>query len=222
MDQGKGRMRQHLEPQLEPFHYYRIGYDTKNRWNSYWHQINEILLLKPETVLEVGIGNGLVANYLKQSGLDITTLDIDEKLNPDYTGSVLGIPFPDESFEVVACFEVLEHLPYEDVPKALREIRRVSKLYVVLSLPDTGKAYRVYIQIPKIGEFRKLIPLPRLRAPIHKFDGEHYWEIGKAGYPLEKITDHIRNAGFELRKTYRAFEMPYHRFFVLEKVNKEL
>jgi hypothetical protein len=64
---------------------------------------------------------------------------------------------------------------------------------------------------------KKLIPLPRLRKPIHNFDGEHYWEIGKGGYPLGKIVNDIELAGFEIEKTYRVFERPYHRFFLLKK-----
>ena len=41
-----------------------------------------------------------------------------------------------------------------------------------------------------------LIPLS-MRNPMNKFDGEHYWEIGKAGYPLRKIIKVIRRAGFK-------------------------
>lgn len=52
---------------------------------------------------------------------------------------------------------------------------------------------------------------------MNKFNGEHYWEIGKAGYPLSKITKDIEKAGFKIIKTYRIFENPYHRFFVLKK-----
>jgi len=44
---------------------------------------------------------------------------------------------------------------------------------------------------------------------------QHHWEIGKAGYPLRKMMIEMQNAGFEINKTYRVFEMPYHRFFVL-------
>jgi len=206
-----------MKPQVEPNHYFNKSYDTKERFITYWHQINEIIELNPKKVLEIGLGNGLVANYLKQRRLNVTTMDIDERLNPDYVGSVLDIPFPDKSFDVVACFEVLEHLPYEDAPKALSEIHRVSIKYALLSLPDCTRVYRVDIQIPKIGELKRLIPLPRLRQPKHEFNGEHYWEIGKAGYPLRKVTGEMRRAGFEIKKTYRGFENPYHRFFVLTK-----
>ncbi len=208
-----------LRPQVEPSQYFRKEYDSKGRFISYWHQIQEILSLEPESVLEVGIGNGLVANYLKRRGINITTLDIDERLNPDHVGSVLDMPFHDNSFEVVACYELLEHLRYEDVPEVLGEIHRVSSRYAVLSLPDCSKVYRLFIHVPKIGALKRLIPFPRLRAPEYKFEGQHYWEIGKAGYPLIRVTNDIKEAGFEIKKTYRIFENPYHRFFIL-KTNK--
>ncbi len=38
-----------------------------------------------------------------------------------------------------------------------------------------------------IGEKRKLIPLPRVKKTIHKFDCEHYSKIGKIIYPLSKL-----------------------------------
>jgi len=206
-----------MKPQVEPNHYFNKSYDTKERFISYWHQINEIINLNPKTVLEIGIGNGFVSKYLKERKVNVITLDIDKRLNPDVVGSVLNMPFSDKSFDVVACYEVLEHLPFKNFPKALSEIFRVSKYYAILSLPDASRVYRIYIHIPKIGIFKKLIPLPKLKPSVHKFDGKHYWEIGKAGYPLSKIINEIQKAGFKVEKTYRIFENPYHRFFILRK-----
>jgi len=206
-----------MKPQVESNHYFNKSYDTKERFISYWHQINEIINLNPKTVLEIGIGNGFVSKYLKERKVNVITLDIDKRLNPDVVGSVLNMPFSDKSFDVVACYEVLEHLPFKNFPKALSEIFRVSKSYAILSLPDASRVYRVYIHIPKIRIFKKLIPLPKLKPSVHKFDGEHYWEIGKVGYPLSKIINEIRKAGFKVEKTYRVFENPYHRFFILRK-----
>jgi len=206
-----------MKPQIEQNHYFNKSYDSKERFIAYWHQINELMELELNSILEIGIGNGLVANYLKQRRLNVTTMDIDERLNPDHVGSVLDMSFPDKSFEVVACYEVLEHLPYKDFPKALSEIHRVSSKYAVLSLPDSTRVYRLNIQIPKMGELKILIPLPRLRLLTHEFNGEHYWEIGKAGYSLTKIMNNIQRAGFKIKKTYRIFENPYHRFFILKK-----
>jgi len=77
------------------------------------------------------------------------------------------------------------------------------------------------LRIPKVGEVKWLIPLPRLRKPAHNFDGEHYWEIGKTGYSLNKIVNDIQNAGFKIDKTYRVFENPYYRSFILKKIMRQ-
>jgi hypothetical protein len=204
-------------PQIKPEHYFGPEYLSKGRFMSYWHQINEIVSLMPSSVLEIGIGPGIVAYCLGKMGFKITTMDIDKHLRPDVVGSVMAIPFSDNSFDLVAAFQVLEHLPYEEFPKALREIHRVTRCYAMLSLPDCTRAYRFEIQIPRMGDFRILIPLPRLKAPVQRFDGQHYWEIGKAGYSLRRVLEDIRCSGFRVVKCYRVFEMPYHRFFVLAK-----
>ena len=53
------------------------------------------------------------------------------------------------------------------------------------------------------------------RAEVHKFDGEHYWELNKVSYSLEKVLrDFSEHAA--LINTYRVPENPYHRFFIFE------
>lgn len=93
-----------MKLQVEPNHYFNEFYDSKERWISYWHQINEIIKLNPKRVLEIGIGNSFVSKYLKERKLNIVTLDIDSRLNPDVVGSVLNIPLKDNSFDVIACY----------------------------------------------------------------------------------------------------------------------
>lgn len=207
--------------QVESNHYYS-KYDTKGRFCSYWHQIQEIMLLKPQKVLEIGIGNSFVSKYLKERKLNITTTDIDGRLNPDIVSTILKLPFIDEFFDLVVCYEVLEHLPYNKFNKAISEIYRVSKSHAILSLPDANRVYRFNIQIPKVGEIKKLIPSPIRRTSIHSFDGEHYWEIGKSSYPIKKIIDDIERIGFNIERTYRVFEMPSHRFFILKKLRNRV
>ena len=92
-----------LKPQVKPDHYYKITYDTKERFCSYWHHMHAVLLLNPGEVLEVGIGNGFVSRYLRDRDVNVTTLDIDKDLKPDVEGAVLDIPFPKASLKVVMC-----------------------------------------------------------------------------------------------------------------------
>ena len=61
------------------------------------------------------------------------------------------------------------------------------------------------------------IPRPRLGPQKHIFDGEHYWEINKDGYPLSRIVSAIESCGATVDKTYRVVDNPYHRFFMLVK-----
>lgn len=210
-----------INPQVSPEHYFNQVYDEKGRFISYWHQIDEIVSLSPSSVLEIGVGNGFVRDYLKKRGVNISAIDIDSRLKPDKVGSVLQIPFPDGAFDVVGCFQVLEHLPFDKFDVALAEISRVSSKSAVLSLPDSTRAYRIDLQIPKVGEFKTLVSLPWLVPPVHEFNGEHYWEIGKAGFPLSIIYSKINKAGFRITQSYRVFEMPYHRFFRMLKTGKK-
>jgi ubiquinone/menaquinone biosynthesis C-methylase UbiE len=48
-------------------------------------------------------------------------------------GDVLDLPFPDRSFDLVVCTEVLEHV--EDPAAALRELRRVARRAVLVTVP---------------------------------------------------------------------------------------
>lgn len=200
-----------------PGHYFEPGYDTKERFVSYWHQAGELLAGNHRKVLEIGVGNGFLSSYLRRRGLDVTTLDIDAALSPDVTGSVLAIPLPDASFDAVGCFEVLEHLPYEELSKALSEIRRVTKGRAVISVPDHSPVYRFNVELPLFGEIKRLLPHPFPRPVPHVFDGTHYWVLGKAQYPLARVLADIGRAGFQVVRTYRPFEFYGHRFFVLEK-----
>ena len=195
--------------------YFSSDYEDKNRWMSYWHQIKEISDFRPESILIVGKGSGLVSEYLKLSGLKTVTLDIDESLNPDIVASVLKMPFSDNEFDVVLCAQVLEHLPYEDFPQALSEIKRVAKNGSVISLPHFGPAIRFFLKLPLLPEIKFVIKLPYPKK--HTFKGEHYWEIGKSGYPVRKIKKDIVKSGLVIVKDYIVFENPLHHFFILKK-----
>jgi len=202
--------------QVEPDHY-DFSYDSKKRFMSYWHQINEIMKLEPENLLEIGVGSNFLANYLRNKIVDIKTVDIDGRLNPDIVGNILNLPFKDDSFEVVTAFEVLEHLPFSYFKTALKELKRVSRSHVIISLPDKSKYIRIYVKFPHFWSFKKLIDFNGRflkENNLQEFD-EHKWEIGIENYPLKKITKKMNEVGFTLKRTQRIYEIPYHRFFVL-------
>ena len=95
---------------------------------------------RDKQVLEIGLGQGadseqLIRRGARWSGLDLTPESI-ERVGARLTlrelphvslkrGSVLEIPFPDHSFDIVFSHGVLHHVP--DIEKAQREIWRVLK-----------------------------------------------------------------------------------------------
>jgi ubiquinone/menaquinone biosynthesis C-methylase UbiE len=201
-------------PQVTHAHY-GAKYRGLERWLSYYHQLALVESLKPASVLEIGPGEGIVTATLRHDGIAVTTCDIAEDLRPDVVGSVTKLPLEDKSFDLALASEVLEHIEWHDVEVALKELARVSKKNVVVSLPHPGQ---VFIS----GTFRALgrwIPV-RLQVPFfwktHRFNGEHYWELGKKGYAAGKFVRAAKGAGLTLKKTVKYADDPVHRLFIFE------
>jgi len=193
-------------------------YDAKGRFSAYWHQIDEIRRSKPRNCLEVGVGTGLVATYLHRQGIQIDTLDINAELQPSIVGSVTKIPCADDAYDVVSCCQVLEHLPFDEFKPALTELRRVSRNKMILSLPDLERRYPFLLSVPKIGQLKFLMEVPRLKRMPWCFNGEHHWNIGTGEHPLGRIESALKETGWRITRQYCVFEMPWHRFFILEKM----
>ena len=97
-----------FKPQVAATHYIKPTYLTKDRWANYWYQWKWLQGKNIETLLEVGVGNGIVAELFQRMGTRVTTIDIDEALKPDQVASVTAIPYPDNAFDGALCAEVLE------------------------------------------------------------------------------------------------------------------
>ncbi|MBU4347930.1 class I SAM-dependent methyltransferase [Patescibacteria group bacterium] len=192
------------------------SYDHFGRWASYFYQIKSVIKTNPNNILEIGIGNGIVSKYLKEQGFKLTTADFTEDLNPDIVTDVTDLSFSDNDFDVILCCEVLEHLPFEESLRALREIRRVCGRYAIISIPDHRRVlFSIKVKLPFIQEKSFILRAPSFKK--HVFDGQHYWEIGKIGFSLGKIKKAFVESGFEIEKDFTVPENPLVHFFVLKK-----
>ncbi len=102
--------------------------------------------LEIHNILDSGCGEGFILSEFKKrnigkylEGLDFSeqALDIGRRTFPDLTlkrGDIYSLPYKDNSFDLVICTEVLEHLERPD--EALKEIKRVTRKYCLLSVPN--------------------------------------------------------------------------------------
>lgn len=199
-----------------PYEIPNYFWHDRHQFVAFWHQVNEIVKCNPEWILEIGVGYyNFTARQLKYSGYHITTMDIDPTINPDVTGDIRNLPFLNKSFDVVASFETLEHIPYEDFVPALRELGRVSRKHIIISLPDNIFRCQIKIRLPKF-DLEKLIPLSWVKPPKLKDGSSHYWEVNMPGYELGKILKDFKKAGLSLEYTLLPFEYYRRRFFKLK------
>jgi 2-polyprenyl-3-methyl-5-hydroxy-6-metoxy-1,4-benzoquinol methylase len=144
VSQDYGNLQKHLNP--NPMQRYLL--------RRFHRQI--VLLVEAvgaERILDAGCGEGFVVSYLLQEndGLIITGMDCSldaiemaRQMVPLVLSKVEGgvffdvgdlreMPYSDDSFDLVMCLEVLEHLP--DPHRGLRELGRVTSAHCLVSVP---------------------------------------------------------------------------------------
>lgn len=100
--------------------YYPIYVEKKKFLSNFMEKIS-----KRETVLDLGCGEGVFVEKYRTDGYNIRGLDLNYSSDFVTQGNILDIPFESESFEVILCLDVIEHLPLIQQEKALQEICRV-------------------------------------------------------------------------------------------------
>ena len=202
------------KPQVDKSHYTFDRYSFEGRFVSYYWQLKEVLALNPGSILEVGAGDRVFGNFIKDNtGVSYTCVDIAEDLRPDVVGSVTALPFPDKSYDVACAFEVLEHLPFEQFDEAVSELARVARTHVVISIPHFGPALSFSLKIPFLPQLRFAFKIPFPKR--HEFNGQHYWELGKRGYSTSLVRQKLSADG-DIVRDFVPFNSEYHHFFVLE------
>lgn len=112
-------------------------------------------------VLDVGCRDGRITNVLSSKydviGLDLGLESLKKVQKNKICASIENLPFPDKTFDLVICTEVLEHLPSTVLRKGIEELKRVTKRFILVSVPfmeslakgyvlclDCGKVYHQY------------------------------------------------------------------------------
>ncbi|MBU1863735.1 MAG: class I SAM-dependent methyltransferase [Candidatus Omnitrophica bacterium] len=136
------------------------------RFNHPSHQVIIGVLLRVMkrnkfSFLDCGVLSAVTVRKLIRTSLNVTYCGIDisnsvidncKKRFPQITWQAMDVQnlkFEDETFDVVLVRHVLEHLPYYD--KAIREVRRVARKYVLLCLFNPLREVDILKQQTKYG-----------------------------------------------------------------------
>jgi len=153
-------------------------------------RLTEQYLQDNKVHLDVGCWNGMFLSLtrsfsVKSFGLDLafSPLKIASKTlkESDFTNAnIFCVPFPDESFDIITMWEVLEHLPKYSEQLAFQELNRILRPggHLLISTPND-----------------KLLGI--LLDPAYYLDGHRH-------YPQQKIESLLHRSGFNVVDDYHS------------------
>lgn len=169
---------------------------TKNRhhfYENHWKRVALDLLLKYAgsveglTMLDYGCGRGEAMDYAAKLGMKPLGVDLDPRcvaLASRYgTTRLLDLSSPDahlqpKSFDVVACFHVLEHVP--NPKETLSMLGKTAKRYVIVAVPNLQK-------IPNIRRPRAH-PAKTNEGHLQSWDHSHFLNLAETHCSLRLVS----------------------------------
>ncbi len=116
--------------------------------------IKEIIPKNYNKVLFIGCGKGDELRILKEGtamDISLTAIKIAKKKNPKFNFVVADackLPFKENSFDLVICSEVLEHI--KNPQRVISEIKRVLKGVLIATVPNWFSLYGLFRKLAEI------------------------------------------------------------------------
>ena len=163
---------------------------------GYFKRILQRLRIPGKTVLDVGCGGGFLAEEFARDGFQVTGIDpsaksvaaarkhaAENRLDIRYdVGRGEAMQFPDGSFDLVACCDVLEHV--DDLEKVIREVSRLLKPGGVFFYDTVNRTWLSKIALIKIWQDWPLTRCCRVNS--------HVWEKFIKPAELTAIMQNLR------------------------------
>jgi ubiquinone/menaquinone biosynthesis C-methylase UbiE len=120
-------------------------------------------------ILEIGAGSGIISYHVIQASNDVISIDISANLFRNtffpenkiqfLLANGISMPFKDETFDIVICNQVIEHIPRHNQPSLVNEIFRVlgKDGLVYMATPNKFWPIEPHTKLPLISYFPKKI-----------------------------------------------------------------
>ncbi len=188
---GYGKQRKNaLSPSTLSLERHRLMWLYLKNETTFFTSKNKVLHMAPEQCF--------VKKFRKMKNLDYTTADLYSPI-VDVKADILNLPFKDNTFDILFCNHVLEHII--DDKKAMQELYRVLK----------PKGFGIF-QVPQDLSLEKTyedfnITLPEERA-------KHFGQYDHVRIYGRDYFNKLRNAGFKVK------EVDYSKTITSQLVNK--
>ena len=159
------------------------------------------------SLADIGCGNGIFVNYLKVNKSNLDILAVDRSIaalkfvqTNKIHGDINDIPLNDMSYDCISCLEVIEHLPVAVYKGALKELARISKKYLIISVPYNENLEAEHTQCPSC------------KAIFNK-------DLHMRSYNDNMIINLMNEFGFKCEKTQKLGEMINYKWhYIFRKI----
>ncbi len=151
----------------------------------------EVKKFKTNSVLDIGCGTGYITKRISLVKPKVIGCDIDKEklvLAKKYTKNKIRfkhvndkkLPFKDNSFDLIICSEVLEHI--EDIDFFLTEIKRVGKKFLLITVPNEP-----YFRIANFLRLKNVLEFGNGHGHINHFNKKTLKKVFPKEFKLKKL-----------------------------------
>ena len=190
--------------------------ESKEHWLLYWKQqwLLTKYLRQEDTILEIGLGSGFTANYLRNKNYTVTTLDIDNEKKPDIVANIVDYELK-SNYDIILAFEVFEHFHFNYLKTVLQMLHSHCNRYLLISIPEYLSCF--FSLEFKLFWVKKTFSVRRPSFyKLKKISQNHHWEVNSnPETKLNKLMELFHDHGFKIME--QSYYQDRH-FIALERI----